>query len=169
MKFLNLKKGLTLIETLIYVAIFTMFVTSLFSFSERANLSKLRNQTMLEVNYQGSQVIDIITQSIRNATSTSNPAIGNSSDSLVINTLDPLKNPTIFSIATGTLYIKEGPNDLVALTNDRVEMTDLVFSNYSRTSTPGTIKIRFNLKNADAFNKPEQQYTKTFYGSASIR
>lgn len=169
MKKINSQKGLTLLETLIYVVIFSMFVVTLSSFSGSINSARLRSQTMLEVNYQGSQIIHTVTQTVRNAVSISNPVISNSGDSLTLNTDDPATNPTIFSLATGTLYIQEGLNEPIALTNNRVEINNLVFSNFSKASTPGTIKIRFNLKNADVYVKPEQQYNRDFYGSASIR
>ena len=165
----NLQKGLTLVETLIYVAIFTMFVLTLSSFSSQINSARLRSQIILEINYQGSRIIQDINSTIRNATSINSPVITNSGTSLSVETVDPNHNPTVFSVATGTLYVQQGTNDLIALTNNRVEVSDLIFSNMSRVGTPGTIRIRFTLKNSDAHAKPEEQYTKDFYGSASIR
>ena len=163
------QKGLTLIETLVYVAIFSMFVVTLSSFSDQINSARLRNQTILEINYQGTRIIQDINSTIRNAVSINDPVITNSGATLSLETLDPSTNPTVFSVATGTVYIQEGTNDPIALTNDRVEVTDLIFSNMSRVGTPGTIRIRFTLKNSDIHIKPEEQYTKDFYGSASIR
>lgn len=163
------QKGLTLIETLVYVAIFSMFVVTMASFSDQINSARLRNQTILEINYQGSRIVQDINSTIRNAVSINDPVITNSGTSLSIETVNPLNNPTVFTVATGTLYMQEGTNDLVALTNNRVEVSNLIFSNMSRVSTPGTIRIRFTLKNSDMYIKPEEQYTKDFYGSASIR
>lgn len=166
----NIKqKGLTLIETLVYVAIFTMFVVVLSSFSGQINSARLRNQTILEINYQGSQIIQDINSTIRNAVSINEPVITNSGTSLSVETINPAHNPTVFSVATGTLYIKQGTNDSIPLTNNKVEVSNLIFSNMSRFGTPGNIRIRFTLKNSDIYTKPEEQYTKDFYGSASIR
>lgn len=163
------KRGLTLIETLVYVAIFSMFVVTMASFSDQINSARLRSQTILEINYQGSRIVQDINSTIRNAVSINDPVITNSGTSLSVETVNPVHNPTIFTVATGTLYMQEGTNDLIALTNNRVEVTDLIFSNMSRVGTPGTIRIRFTLKNSDTYTKPEEQYTKDFYGSASIR
>lgn len=160
---------MTLIETLVYTAIFSMFVLTLSSFANMTNSNRLRNQTMQEVNYQGSQAMYIMTQSIRNASAITVPVISNSGTALNIETLDPLTNPTVFYISTSTLYMIEGTSDPVALTNNRVAIQNLVFSNFSRTSTPGTVRVRFDLKNADTLTHTEEQYTKSFYGTASIR
>lgn len=165
----NLKNGITLIETLVYTAIFSMFILTLVSFSNSIHTTRLRNQSMLEVHSQGSSVIRILTQNIRNAVKVNEPVISNSGTSISLETIDPLTNPTIFMMATGTLYMKEGASDPVALTNNRVEVFNLVFSNLSRISTPDTIRIRFSLKNSDIHNRDGEQYTKDFYGSASIK
>lgn len=169
MKKKYIQKGMTLIETLVYTAIFTMFVLTLASFANTTNSTRLRNQTTQEVNHQGSLVVRTITQSIRNAVAINNPVISNSGTILSLQTSSSSTNPTVFYVATSTLYMVEASSTPVALTNNRVAIQDLVFSNLSRTSTPGTVRVRFDLKNADALIKKEEQYIKKFYGTASIR
>jgi type II secretory pathway pseudopilin PulG len=165
----NLQNGITLIETLVYTAIFSMFILTLASFSDSIQTTRLRNQSILEVHSQGSSAIRIMTYTIRNAVQVNSPVISNSGTSISLETIDPLTNPTIFMMATGTLYMQEGTGDPVALTNNRVEVQSLVFSNFSRVSTPDTIKIRFSLKNSDLHSRTGEQYSKDFYGSASIK
>ena len=169
MKKNHIQKGMTLIETLVYTAIFTMFVVTLASFANTTNSTRLRNQTTQEVNHQGSLVVRTMTQSIRNSVAINEPVISNSGTLISLQTSSSSTNPTIFYVATGTLYMIEASSTPVALTNNRVTIQDLVFSNLSRTSTPGTIRIRFDLKNADTLIKKEEQYIKKFYGTASIR
>lgn len=169
MKISNTKKGMTLIETLIYVSIFVTFIITLTSFIGTINASRKKNQINLEVNYQGSEVIRIINQTIQNATSTSQPALSNSGDTLVLQMSDVTKSPTIFSIASSTIFVQEGSGSKVALTNNKVQVKDLVFTNFSRPNTPGVIQVKFTMSNPTSLTKPEEQYSKEFYGGLSIK
>lgn len=163
------KQGMTLIETLIYVAIFSIFIVALASFAININSSRISGQIIFDVNDQGSQVINVITQSLRNASTTTIPAIGTSSSTLSITTTVPAQNPTIFSLINGVLYIKEGANNSVALTNNKVTVSNLVFSDLSQPLKPKTVQIRFKISNSASSTKPEEQYSLNFYGSGSLR
>lgn len=164
----NKISGFTLIETIIYVLIFSVFVGSLVSFMNIMISSRLNNQITLEINNQGNQVIRIITQSIRNATAINSPIISTTSDNLNITTPDSLKNPTMFYLNNGVLYIKEGTSPDIALINGKVIVSNLVFSNLSNPSTSGSIEVRFTLTSVDHI---AGQVAKTvdFYGSGTIK
>lgn len=167
MKLDNQQKGFSLIETLIYVVIFTMFVSALTSFTGTMNSARLHTQTQLEVGYQGSQAIRTITHTIRNANTIDSPAMSISSPSLTVVSI--LTGTTTFSETDGVLYITENANPPIALTNNQVEVTDLVFSNFSTTSTPGVIQVSFTLSNSASSTRASEQYSADFYGTAAIR
>lgn len=158
-------KGISLVETIVYVAIFSIFVIGLAQFSTTLTKTRLHTQGVLEVNDQGSQVIKLITQILRNGSSVNAPTIGNSGSSLSIDTGVSATNPTTFSFSDGTLYITEGAGSPIALTNNKVVVSNLIFSNLSRVSTPNIIKISFTLTNADGRNP----YSVTFDGSGALR
>jgi prepilin-type N-terminal cleavage/methylation domain-containing protein len=162
-KNMNSQKGFTLIEILIYVAIFSMIVGALFAFSFSFDGSRLQSQLMLEVNDQGTSLIRTITQSIRGAVLVDTPMVGAIAETLSINTKNPISNPTVFFINNEALYVSEGASAQIALTNNKVKITNLVFSNVSRPATPGVIRIRFTLANK------EGKYSVDFYGTAAIR
>lgn len=162
-------KGTTLIETLIYVAIFSFFVVSLISFSVGMTSSRLNNQIILEVNYQGSRAINVITQALRNADSVVEPAVGVVGSSLNITTDSPATNPTVFYLSDGVMYVSEGGMQPIALTNDKITISNLFFSNLSVVSKPSTIQIRFTASNSVANARPEENYKSNFYGTASFR
>lgn len=164
----NKINGFTLVEVIIYVAIFSIFVGSLASFSNLINSSRTNNQITLEVNNQGNQAVRVITQSIRNATAINSPTVGTNSSSLSINTTTPSKNPTVFSVSGGILYITEGVSAQVALTNNKVSVQNLSFNNLSKPSTSGSIQIRFTLNNA-ILNSSSINRSVDFYGSATIK
>lgn len=163
------KKGFSLIEAVIYIAIFTMFVGALVNFTLNLNTSRLHSQTMLEVKGQGADLMRILTKTITNATAINYPGTGLSSGAISVNLPDASKSPTIFSGSGEAIYITEGANSAVALTNNKVKVTNLSFKNVSKTATPGTIQIRFTISNTANQKLPEQQYAIDFYGTASLR
>lgn len=159
------KRGFTLIEMLLYVAIFTIFVGSLFSFLTMMTSSRLNNQYLLEVNNQGNQAIRVITQTIRNANSINSPGISGSASSLSLETVNSATNPTVFSSSGGVLYITEGSGSPIALTNDKVSISNLLFLNLSKVNTPGSIQVRFTLStNSNSVIK-----TIDFYGGGTLK
>lgn len=164
----NKNKGFSLIETIIYVAMFAVFVGSLMTFSNMLTNTRINNQISQEVNNQGNFAVRIITQSIRNATAINTPSSGATGSTLSLATIDVNKDPTIFSIVDGVLYITESSLSPVALTNDKVIISDLVFSNLSKTSTSGSMQVRFkvssNISNSNNYVKVVD-----FYGSGTIK
>lgn len=157
--------GISLIETIIYVAIFSIFVIGLAQFSTTLTTTRLHTQEVLEVNDQGSQAIKLITQTLRNASSVNSPMMGNSGASLSMVTNTPATSPTVFSQNGDVLYITEGVDSSVALTNNKVVVSNLTFSNFSRASTPNIIKVSFTLTSASA----RDPYSITFNGSGALR
>jgi Tfp pilus assembly protein PilW len=163
------RAGFSLVETLIYIVIFTMFITAVVSFESSMTASRMHNQKVLEVNDQGAKAMKIITQAIRNANQVNSPTIGNTDLNLSLATSLPTTNPTVFGENGGVLYITEGTNDPIALTNNKIVISDLLFSNYSRPDTSDIIKISFKVTSNSASTSPGGVYSFTFNGSANLR
>ena len=171
MKNIHLQKnrGFTLVEILIYTAIFVLLVGGITAFTSSLQSSRLRAQIMFEVNDQGNSIVRTISRSIRNAQSINSPTIGDSASSLSLSNINSSIDPVIFSQSDGVLYITEGAGDPIALSNNKVKVTNLTFTNLSRNSTPGVIRFRFTLQNITEAIRPEEQYSVDFYGTAAIR
>lgn len=165
----RLHKGFTLVETLVYVAIFVMFVGGITTFAVQLQSSRLRAQIMLEVNGQGNSIVRSIGQTIRNAQAINAPTAGTSASSLSVATGNPVTNPTVFSQSGEVLYVTEGAGSPIALSNNNVRLTHLTFTNLSRVSTPGVVQFRFTLQNTASTTRAEEQYAIDFYGTAAIR
>lgn len=161
-------KGISLIETLIYVAIFSIFVVALASFSRSILSARVHNQIVLEVNDQGSRAMKTITQTLRNASQVNSPTISNTALNLSVVTDIPATNPTVFSLTGGVLYVTEGSASATALTNSKVVMSNLLFSNLSRSGTPNIIKVSFTLTSASSTSSGDT-YSITFDGSSALR
>ncbi|MBI5356236.1 type II secretion system protein [Candidatus Collierbacteria bacterium] len=137
-------KGFTLIELLLYVSIVGAIIFSVAGFLSLLMQSRVKNQTIAEVEQQGATVIQIITQTGRNAADVNFTAA--------------------FDLSGGTIR-----QDAIPLTNSRVIASGLTFTNLSRTGTPGTVRIQFTLTHVNPSGRNEYDFNKTFYGTATIR
>ena len=161
--------GFTLIELLLYIGLSAGMLLAISIFLSVILQSRVDNQVVSEVEQQGWQVMNNITQTIRNSDIINSPAIGGSGAQLSLNVSNVSLSPTIFNLSGTTIFITESSNSPVNLTSSRIEASNLNFDNLSIADTPGTVKISFTLKHINPENKKEYDYTKTFYGSASLR
>lgn len=162
-------RAFTLIELLLYVSLSSALVFSVFMFVSSATASRVKNQAIAEVELQGIQVMQTITQTLRNADSVINPLPQAQAPTLSVNTINSSLNPTIFEISGKSIRVIEGSGLPQILTNGRVVASSLVFTNYSRANTPGIVKIEFTLTHVNPDNRNELNYSKTFVGSATLR
>lgn len=163
------RRGFTLIELLLYVSITGLLLLSVTIFFSLLFQVRIKNQVIAEVEQQGMQVMQIMTQTIRNAENITAPTQGGSDASLSIDVLTSSSDPTVFALSGGVLQITEGTATPISLTNSRVTVSDLTFQNLSRTSTPGTVRITLTITAVNPSGRNEYNFTKTFVGSATLR
>ena len=163
-KHYKLNNGFTLVEMLLYVAIFGVMVVAFVTFSKSLVNNRMQSQRLFEVNDQGEAALKIITQTLRNADQVNSPTTGNTGSSLSVDTVSSSTNPTVFSLVDGVLNIKEGSGDLVPLTNGQVVVSDFVVTNLSRSGTTNAVKVSFKLTSVSNSN-----YFVTFQGSGGPR
>lgn len=164
------ESGFSLVETLLYVALFAAIVSALAVFLATLSASRINQQVTGEVDQQASFAFRTMTQSIRNATAINSPGAGATSSSLSINTGVASTTPTLYSLTGGVLFITEGVNPAIALTNSRVVVTDLTFSNLTKSGSKGLVSIDLNLKaTAASANRAEYNYQANYHDSASLR
>jgi hypothetical protein len=129
--------------------------------------SRVKSQTIIEVEHQGNQVIHLITESVRNAQSVESPIPHESGSTVSLTSFDYEENPTIISIVDGIVYLQEGSSDPVQITSSRILVTSLEISNISSDSRIFRISVEVTHRNPE--NKIEYNFTETFTGSAAIR
>lgn len=162
-------KGFTLIELILYTAMVSVVILSTSAFLQLIFASRAKSQTIAEVEQQGLQAMQLITQTVRNSTLINSPTEGNNSSSLSLTVLDSTKNPTVFDLSSGQVRITEGASSAVNLTSSQVLASSLTFQNLSYTGTPNTIRIQFTLTYINPEGRNEYNFSKTIYGSANIR
>lgn len=161
--------GFTLIELLLYVAISSVMLLAISFFLQTLLESRIKNQTIAEVEQQGLQAMQIITQTARNAEAITFPITSTSASSLTLDVLSITNDPTVFDLSNNKIRITEGVSSPVELTNSRVTVSGLTFQNLSRAVTPGTIRIQFTITHVNPAGRNEYSFTKTFTGSATLR
>jgi Tfp pilus assembly protein PilW len=168
LKFTN-NSGFTLIELLLYIAISSGILLVISMFLSTLLEARVKNQTIAEVEQQGIQVMQIITQTIRQAESINYPQINTSGPSLSLNTIVSSSTPSIFDLSSGIVRIKEGSGPVIPLTNSKITVSDLVFSNLSRVNSPGIIKVSFTISSVNVSGRNEYSFSSSFVGSAALR
>lgn len=166
---LQANNGFTLIELLLYVAISSVILLVISLFLQTLLESRIKNQTIAEVEQQGLQVMQMIMQTARNAEVITSPAQGASAASLTLDVITGASDPTILDLSGSSIRIAEGAGSPVALTNLRVTASGLTFQNLSRGGTPGAIRIQFTLTHVNPDGRNEYNFSKTFIGSATLR
>ena len=141
-------QGFTLIELLLYISIVGTIAVSISTFLFIILQSDVKNRAIVEVEQQGAQMMQRVTHKIRSAESISFPASGQSGANLSLN---------------------NGGFNSSDFTFPKVAVSNLIFTNLSKDNTPGIIRVQFTLSHNNPENKQEYDYSKTFYGSASLR
>lgn len=169
MKVFKKQSGFTLVELLLYVAIVSNLLLALAAFFSTSLTARAKNQSIFEVNQQGQASVEYIAQTIRNSSSISAPAAGASAASLTLVVPTGSLSPTIFDLSGSTLQVKEGVAAYVPLTNSKVQVTALSFTNLSRPGTEGVVQVSITLSRVNNTGQNQFDYQKTFTTSAALR
>lgn len=163
------RRGLSLIETIVYITIFA--IISVLAVNSLVMVMKSFNQGRLwsRICASAETATERMTREIRLAydidlgLSTLNFHPGH----LFLNTYDVSGAPTTidFYLDNGILMVSEGGGAAVALTSSQVEVTNLVFRPISAPSTSKAIKIELEIRGTQG----NYQKTERFYNTAILR
>lgn len=161
--------GYTLIELLLYIAMIGVLLGAVVAFFGMTTDARVKNQSITEVNEQGTYVMDYIAQTVRNASAITSPAIGASGSSLTLTVPMASLSPTVFSLTSGVLQVKEGTATAVPLTSSKVQVSAFTITNLGRSGTSGIVKISFTINRLNSSGLNEYDYQRTFTTSVGIR
>ncbi len=154
------REGFTLIEVLIYLAIFS--VSAIFLINILSSSIKVQSQQSItnELNQQISFVSSAIEREVQGASLIENPA-GVASTTLVLRYSSSTLDPTyIFANASGTaVYIQEGSGTAKPLTNSLIRVQSFQVTKYENAGGRAAIQVALALQyNSDI---PQNQLTRT--------
>ena len=118
MENINNKKGFTLVELILYVAIGSIVLLVITSFFQTNLSSRAKIKAISEVDQQGTQIMQTIVQTILNAEDINSPSIGTSASSLSLDVVEVANNPTIFNNISTYIYLSEGVITPIALNSN---------------------------------------------------
>ncbi len=137
-------KGVTLLETLIYVAIFAVVAGGLIGILSGTIDVVSKEDAINEVDENLRQAISIMGDRIRSAdiiqSATSTTLV------LKMATTSPGGfSTTTFSVSNEMLYLTEGDNDPIAVISDKVKVDSLEFTKISMPGAKGGVRINMSL------------------------
>ena len=158
----NNHAGFTLVELLLYMVILSTMLGVLTSFVVMTYKVRVKSQVVAEVEQQGNQTMDIITQAVRNSSAINLPVAQASGATLTINS-----STTTFDMNANKIRMNDGvAYDIVS---NKVAASGLLFTNVTETGGPGSVRIQFTLTYNNISGTNEYDYAKTFYATASRR
>lgn len=144
-------KGYTLIETIIYVAIFVVVVGSMMLFAITMFLASERADTQIEVADNSRFLIQKLQRALQGASAVTVPVVGANGVNLAIVTASAASNTMTFTLQNGVLTSQRGnlapPK---AITNSAVVVSNLKFTNYSfSTNSLNTVRVQATIKSVE--------------------
>ena len=166
-----MKKGFTLIETLVYIGILTIVVAAIFSFLIWSVRSSTKVKVMRETLDNARRVMEIIVYETKEARAVYVPT--SSSTQLSLETLHYLpsgEDTTYidFYICGTQICFKKESQSPIALTSDRVEVTDLVFTRVVTEQIP-SVQIELEIDYKNLSSRPEYQASVNLKSTVSLR
>lgn len=164
------KKGFTLVELMIYIALVAGILIAATSFAWSIINSRTKAFAIQEVEQNGRVIMERLTQEIHQATQITSPALGVGDSSLVLVMRDNQNDPTTFALDTNRIVMTQGGNPTLPLSSDQVIVTDLQFINYSTPNgKTNNVKIILQLDHLNPDNRQEWQATGDFTTTVELR
>lgn len=165
-------KGVTLIELLIYLAIFSGMVFALFQVFIAFTHDRGSIEARVEVQQNIRFATETMVQAVHRAIGTNNSTT-TSSTTLSLVMQDASKNPTIFDVLGNILRIKEGAGSAVNITSDLTNVTNFTVTRITNTTTTAgttsdTIKMDLTIEYKNN-QKPNLKFSQNIITSAAIK
>lgn len=162
----NNMKGFTYIETILYMAIFVLMMTTIIPFAWNVIGAGSKSAVQQEVTGNARLISLLMLRIIRNAIGINSIATGSASFA----TSNPATNPTIFDLTNGYIRMTQGTGSAVLLNSNDTSASALLFTNYS-TVNLSTRHVGFIFTLNGRYGSARQEYTEsiTVESSAEMR
>ena len=165
------EKSFTLMEILVYIAVLGLVIGTVSSFLIWSIHSNTKAKVMRETLDNARRTMEIMSYEIREAKSIYTPTT--TSNQLSLETIHYLpegeKNTFIdFYLCDNRLCLKKESQNPIALTSDRVEVNNLVFTRVITGNIP-SIQINLKVDYKNPTNRPEYQASVNLKSTVSLR
>jgi len=158
-------KGFTLIEFLVYTIILAVLINIIGSVALNIFQSGAKSNTIQEVSHNGRFALQKIGQAINGAKDVILPETQGTS--LVLESAEEDKNPTVFDVFENTLRMKEGNKEFVELTSSEVNVENILFK---RIASDGldSVKIEMDISFDNQKELSEYDFESFFTGAFTV-
>lgn len=160
------RAGFTLIEVIIFMAIFSMVLVVMLPLLFSATESRLRQQTIALVENNGMQIVQNLTRRARNAERILQPVAGSTGAVLALQHGSGGLHPIIFGIQTGSLIVIERDTKR-AITSNQVAVIDFVIRNTSTAADKQSFTYSFRVSRTIRLEQPHT-YDRRFQGALTL-
>lgn len=146
-------KGFTLVETIIYIGIVAIIISSFLLASQQIIVSASRTRQQIELTENQKFLIQKINWLLRDIDGVNTPVAGASSSILSINKVGFNDNPIVLSLSDNVVYLTTGSTttSTVPLTNSSVMVTSLTFYQLTfASSSQNAIRVVADIQNSVA-------------------
>lgn len=171
----SLKKngaGFTLMEVLVYISVFSIIILTISSFVIWSIRSTVKAKVMRETLDSAGRAMKILTYEIREAESIYIPTTTLNQLSLQTAHYLPEGEKTTyidFYLCGEQLCLKKESQNPIALTSDKVEVSNLEFSEVATTSAIPSIQILFKMDYKNPSDRPEYRASVNLISTVSLR
>ena len=159
--------GFTIIELIIYIAIFGMIVVGLISFALSVTTARAKTYASTEVEANGRIALAIVRGKVRAATAVTASGSVFNADPGVLRLQMPDGSVTIIDLDAndGRLRIKEGNAAPLYITSRDVKVTNLIFENLSQAGEREEVNIYLTLSYG---TRTSADYSYTWSGRTAV-
>lgn len=167
--------GYTLVELIIYLGLVAVFLVVATKFTQDITYGRVKTDVQQEVTSNLQMVSIQLEKTVRqaigiNLESDFDTNLATTPGVTLSLQMSEEKNPAIFSVSAGTLYLQQGFTNPYALTSNLVEVTNLTFFNRSSENQKSKnikyiLAVRFKTSSADVAWYSEQ----TIQGTIELR
>ena len=140
----TLRKGMTLVELLIFLAILGVLASTLLPLLFSTTEDRLLQQTASIVEQNGQQILQTLGYHVRHAEKILDPSMGSTGSVLAVQTGSGTTDPTIFGVSTGVLLLVRSTVK-EAVSSTQVAVENFQVYNASPSATRHSVRVRFTL------------------------
>lgn len=165
-------RGFTLIETMLYIVIVAMVLSTLSFFLLQILGTREKTRSISEVVASAELIQARLSEAIRHASAirTLESTFGTDPGILSLTMVDGARSPTVFSLTAndGQFQISEAGAPAVTVTPQAVRISNLVFTNLTTPTDTGIIQVQFTAEVTSQYNTRVFSYDQSFQTTLRI-
>ena len=168
-----MKKGFTLVETIIFIGIISIVLVAFVRFVLSISTAREKNFVVAEVQDQARHAMDVLGQRIRLADSilTASSTFDVDPSVLALTMTSSTINPTVFQLTAdnGILQITEGSGSAVSITGDNLRVTRFLVTDTTSSSPRGSAHVYLEVEYNNLSGDPRLDFSQEFQTTMGLR